>query len=102
VGGGYVTTYLQVDSLDGYAYIKIDCDTTKFYRNVVGDCYSQLGGEYQNVPDNSIASIFNGLKLEMLIDVATGRPLKTLRKGVYSHTDQDGNVTTVNVGRKIR
>jgi hypothetical protein len=101
-GFGYVTTDLQIDSLDGYAYIKIDCDTTKFYRNVVGDCYSQLGGETQNVPNNSIASIFNGLKLEMLIDVATGSPLRTLRKGVYSYTDNDGNVTTVTVVRKLR
>jgi Calx-beta domain-containing protein len=101
VGLGYVTTDLQIDSLDGYAYIKIDCDTTKFYRNVVGDCFSQLGGEQQNVPNNSIASIFNGLKFEMLID-ATGRPLRTLRKGRYSQTDDDGNVTTVEVIRKIR
>jgi hypothetical protein len=101
-GLGYVDTELQIDSLDGYAYIKIDCDTAKFYRNVVGDCFSQLGGEQQNVPNNSIASIFNGLKLEMLIDVATGSPLKTLRKGVYSYTDEEGNVTTVTVARKIR
>jgi len=101
-GFGYVTTELQIDSLDGYAYVKIDCDTTKFYRNVVGDCFSQLGGEHQNVPNNSIASIFNGLKLEMLIDVATGRPLRTLRKGVYSYTDAEGDVTTVTVVRKIR
>ena len=100
-GIGYVSTELQVDVVDGYAYIKFDCDTTKFYRNVVGDCYSQLGGEYQNVPDNSIASIFNGLKLEMLVS-KPGFPLKTLRKGVYSSTDSEGNVTTVTVARKIR
>ncbi len=102
VGFGYVNTDLQIDSLDGYAYINIDCDTAKFYRNVVGDCFSQLGGERQNVPDNSIASIFNGLKLEMLIDVATGRQLRTLRKGNYSQTDKEGNVTRVTVLRKIR
>jgi len=102
VGKGYVTTDLQIDFLDGYAYIKIDSDTTKFYRNVVGDCWSQLGGERENVPNNSIASIFNGLRLEMLIDVATGRQLRTLRKGTYLQTDADGNVTTVTVLRKIR
>jgi len=53
------------------------------------------------VPDNSIASIFNGLKLEMLVS-KPGFPLKTLRKGVYSSTDSEGNVTTVTVARKIR
>ncbi len=101
-GLGYVTTELEIDTSTGYAYINIDCDTTKFYRNVVGDCFSQLGGERQNVPNNSIASIFNGLKLEMLIDVATGRQLRTLRKGYYSQTDEDGNVIIVRVLRKIR
>jgi hypothetical protein len=102
VGIGSVTTELEIDSSAGYGYIKIDCDTTKFYRNVVGDCSSQLGGERQNVPDNSIASIFNGLRLEQLIDVATGHQLRTLRTGEYSQTDIDGNVTTVRVLRKIR
>jgi hypothetical protein len=100
-GLGPVNTELEIDSSAGYGYINIDCDTTKFYRNVVGDCFSQLGGELQNVPDNSIASIFNGLRLEMLINVATGRQLRTLRKGDYSQTDNDGNVTTITV-RKIR
>ncbi|HKB43286.1 MAG TPA: Calx-beta domain-containing protein [Chitinophagaceae bacterium] len=101
-GLGYVTTELEIDTSAGYAYIKIDCDTTKFYRNVVGDCFSQLGGERENVPNNSIASIFNGMELHMLIDRATGRQLRTLRKGNYSHTDVDGNVTSVTVVRKIR
>jgi len=92
---------LEIDTFAGYAYIKIDCDTTKFYRNVVGDCFSQLGDEKQIVPNESISSIFNGSELHMLTD-ATGRQLRTLRKGVYSHTDVDGNVTSVTVIRKIR
>lgn len=96
-GFGYVDASLKLDSLDGYAYINFDCDTSKFHRNVVGDCFSQLLGERQNVPLNSIASIFNGLKLKIL----TQR--RTLREGGdYYQTDNEGNVISVQVLRKIR
>lgn len=110
VGWGYVTTDLKLDADGRVAWIKIDGDTSQFYRNVVGDCFSQRQGERENVPNNSIASIFNGLDLhEVLVDstavVALGqeRPhLRTLRKGDYSKTYPGNNVITVRVIRKLR
>jgi hypothetical protein len=106
---GDVMTELKLDTSahEGYGYIQIHYDPTKnyfAYKTVVGSCFSQLGGELQNIPDNSIASVFNGRELPMLIDRSTGRPqqLKILRVGVYSQTDNEGNVTLIRVKRKIR
>jgi hypothetical protein len=106
VGSGEVFTELEMiygsESEGRGGYIKIENKDGQFQRSVTGECTDQNDEEWTMVPNKSISSVFNGTQLDMLIDVATGRPLRTLKKGTYVHTDEDGNITTVQVLRKLR
>lgn len=103
-GSGTVFTDLVIyygsDSTGAFdgrgGYIKIESkDTSSFRRVVYGDCHDQIGDERIMVPNESAASIFNGNELPML-------KTRTLRIGIYPHTDEWGNKTVVEVMRKIR
>lgn len=107
-GGVTVELTLDTSAHEGYGYIQIHYDPTKdrswSNKTVVGSCFSQLGGELQNIPDNSIASVFNGRELPMLIDRSSGypKPLRTLIEGeTYSQTDKEGNTTVIKVEQKL-
>jgi len=75
-GEGPVITELMIDTSAGYGYIKIDYDSTnsklanlgKFKKHVYGTCDPQEMKEEEdnNVPNNTIAAIFNGLELRSL------------------------------------
>lgn len=95
---------LVIDEADRGSYIKFHHDTTKHiqYLKSAGGCITLNAAEKQLVPDNSIAAIFNGKELPMLIDISSGRPLKKLGVGVYSEKDDAGNLTVVKVFRKVR
>ncbi len=96
-------TELEIDETDRGGYIKIHQDTKNHtYTKNVGGCITLNAPEIQLVPDNSIANIFNGRELPMLINISSGRPLKKLGVGVYSQTDDAGNLTIVEVLRKVR
>lgn len=104
---GDVTVDLEIDSTtEQGGYIKIAEKPgllSPLLKKVSGSCTSKLiAGEYQNVPDNCVAAVFNGRQLSMLIDVATGRPLKTLKVGEYREKDEEGNITRLKVLRKVR
>lgn len=94
-----LTLYFGTDTLNRFdgrgGYIKIENKDGKFRRVVTGSCTDgQLDEEWVIVPNGSISSVFNGYELPMLTS-------RTLRKGTYTQTD-DGNVTVVQVLRKIR
>lgn len=70
-GNGPVYTELDLDTAAGYGYIKIHHDPSfgTFTKKVNGTCDSQeMIEEENNVPDNSIAAIFNGRELRCLKD----------------------------------
>ncbi len=100
-GSGNVKTTLQItpDGTDGVrgAYIDFKHDSTlhgRFTRNVGGTCDpEQTNEERKMVPNETIASVFNGRDLPML---RTG----TLRVGSYNDRGGDG-VTVVEVLEKI-
>jgi hypothetical protein len=101
-GSGKVYTELEIyfaddnhkqDSRGGY--IQIENKDGKFKRTVTGQCIDQNDDEWTMIPNKSISSVFNGNELPML-------KTRTLRKGVYKTTDKDGNVTIVEVLRKIQ
>ncbi|MGE5108189.1 MAG: hypothetical protein ACM3H8_11635 [Sphingobacteriales bacterium] len=97
-GSGPVKTELEIDSSAGYGYIKIKYDTAlgKFQRSVVGTCdHKQLVEEENMVPNESIASIFNGRELRMLTN-------RTLRVGRRYVERADDNETVIEVLRVIR
>jgi hypothetical protein len=101
-GSGKVYTELEIYFADDNhkqgsrgGYIKIENKDGQFKRTVTGACTDQNDDEWTMVPNKSISSMFNGYELLMLTN-------RTLRKGTYTHTDDDGNVTVVEVLRKIR
>jgi hypothetical protein len=62
---------------------------------VTGGCDRQtLSEQKQNVPNETQTAIFNGIQLPL--------PMHALRVGRYTQTDNEGNVTTIEVIRKIR
>ena len=75
-GNGPVNTELQIDTVAGYGYIKIEYDSTssklanfgKFKKRVYGTCDPGEMKEEEdiNVPNNTIAAIFNGHELRCL------------------------------------
>ncbi|MFI5129053.1 MAG: hypothetical protein ACHQFX_03640 [Chitinophagales bacterium] len=99
-GNGPVKVELQTSdtSTNQETWIKIRYDSTtmgKFTKSVNGDCdLAEMSEEQTMVPNETIASIFNGCGLPKL-------KTRTLRKGVYPHTDELGNKTVVEVLRKI-
>src|SRR5687767_5916283 len=96
-GSGLVKTTLEIypDSRGGYIQIK-DTTSRGFTKNVGGTCDpEQTDEERKMVPLKTIASIFNGKELPMLLR-------RTLHKGIYQETDDQGNITVVEVLRKIR
>ena len=100
-GSGTVFTELKIyfDDTTGTSgrggYIKIENKDGRFIRTVTGECGEQIDEEWTMVPNKSISSIFNGCDLPMLLR-------RTLHKGIYQNTDDYGNVTMVEVLRKIR
>ena len=101
VGSGTVFTELDIyfDDTTGTSgrggYIKIENKDGLFQRVVTGECGEQVDEEWTMVPNKSISSVFNGNELPMLLR-------RTLHKGIYQNTDDAGNVTLVEVLRKIR
>src|SRR4030095_15321197 len=104
-GSGTVFTEVEI-RYDGTAtagrggYIKIENKDGQFRRTVTGDCdAAEIDEEWTMVPNKSISSVFNGNELSMLTK-------RTLRSSTYpktyTHTDNDGNRTVVEVLRKIR
>lgn len=101
-GSGSVRTELTIysdgqDSARG-AYIQFEYDSTihgRFTRSVVGNCdHREMVEEENMVPNETIASIFNGRDLPMLTD-------RRLRIGRF--VERDGpHETVVEVLRKIR
>jgi hypothetical protein len=95
-GNGPVKTELEIDTAAGYGYIKIDYDSTKlgaFTKHVYGTCDPQeMKEEEDNVPNNTIAAIFNGLELRSL------KNTPKLRTGTYTESGP-GGTTVVKVIR---
>jgi hypothetical protein len=95
-GSGTVFAELEVYFDGRGGYIKIENKDGRFKRVVSGSCADgQIDEEWGMVPNRSISSIFNGYELPMLIS-------RTLSKGIYTETDNDGNKTVVQVLRKVR
>jgi len=95
IGSGPVNTELEIyyDARGGY--VKIEHKSGLFLRNAFGSCdNTQINEELDMIPNKTIASIFNGLELPMLID-------RTLRVGRYAVTGEYGE-TVVEVLRKIQ
>jgi hypothetical protein len=79
-GNGPVYTELEIDTAAGYGYIKIHHDPSlgTFTKKVSGTCdHQEMIEEENNVPDNSIAAIFNGRELTCLKDSPKLRSGKT-------------------------
>ncbi len=94
-GSGKVYTELEIYYDGRGGYITIEDRTGQFIRTVTGNCGpEQQDAEWTMVPNKSIASVFNGKDLSKLVS-------RTLRKGIYTDTDKDGNKTVVEVLRKI-
>jgi hypothetical protein len=94
-GNGPVKTELEIDTAAGYGYIKIEYDSNlgAFDKHVYGTCDGQeMIQEEDNVPNNTIAAIFNGLELRSL----KNSPI--LRVGTYTESGDDGK-TVVKVIR---
>ncbi|MGH2553342.1 MAG: Calx-beta domain-containing protein [Chitinophagaceae bacterium] len=97
VGSGLVPAELKV-SFDGRgAYIKLGNASDRFMKNVSGTCdKGQIDEERTMVPDKTIASVFNGTDLAMLVD-------RTLRIGRYVQPGDDHEIEiVVEVLRKIK
>jgi hypothetical protein len=103
-GDGPVETELELDTAahEGYGYIKIEYDSAslqklhryaKFDRHVYGTCDPQEMKEEEddNVPNNSIATIFNGCELRSL------KKVPKLRRGIYPIDSGPGGTITVEV-----
>ena len=95
-GKGLVFTELELDTAGRRAYIKISYDPTRngrFEKSVIGTCdQPQMVEEENMIPNETIATIFNGRDLPMLL---TNR---TLKPGTYTETD-GGNKTVVTIRR---
>ena len=95
-GSGTVYTELEIYYDKRGGYIKIENKDGRFRRTVTGECdEAQVDEEWTMVPNKSIASVFNGKELPMLLR-------RTLHVGQYINTDDQGNKTVVEVLRKIR
>lgn len=87
-GSGPVKTELEIQYDHRGGYIKIKYDTTLgvFKKSVVGDCdHKELIEEENMVPNETIASVFNGTPLPMLTN-------RTLKKGTYVEAGDAGKM----------
>lgn len=95
-GSGKVYTELKVQYDSRGGYIQFEDTTGRFIRTVTGSCdQPQKDEEWTMVPNRTIASVFNGAELPMLLS-------RTLQVGHHTYTDDHGNITVVEVLRKIR
>ncbi len=96
VGSGLVPVELKI-SFDGRgAYIRLGNASNRFMKNVSGTCdKGQTDEELTMVPDKTIASVFNGTDLAMLVD-------RTLRVGKYVQPGEDGIEIVVEVLRVVK
>ena len=95
IGSGTVAVELDIYYDQRGGYIKFEHKSGPFFKNVFGTCDEvQINEEEAMVPNQSIASMFNGMALPMLTN-------RTLRVGRY--VESDGVIeTVVEVLRKIR
>ena len=85
---------LDTNVHEGYGYIKINYESAlgAFKRNVHGTCDAQeMKEEEDNVPNNSIAAIFNSYELRSL------QKVRKLQRGKYPPDSGPGGTTTVEV-----
>ena len=97
IGSGLVPAELKI-SFDGRgAYIILGKASDRFMKNVSGTCdKGQIDEERTMVPDKTIASVFNGTDLAMLVN-------RTLRVGRYVQLGDDDEIEiVVEVLRKIK
>ena len=94
-GSGPVKTELKI-LFDGRgAYILTKNESRKFLKSVTGSCdQEQMDEEFKMVPNETIASVFNGTDLPMLTN-------RTLRVGRYVIKNDEGE-TVVEVLRVVR
>jgi len=95
-GDGPVKTELNLDTAnhEGYGYITVEYEPSlgKFEHHVNGTCDThEMLEEEDNVPNNSIATIFNGYELRGLKKVAK------LQRGDYPADTGPGGTTTIKV-----
>jgi hypothetical protein len=96
IGSGPVNADLEIQSDQRGGYIKIEYTSGLFLKNLFGSCdQAQIDEERDMVPNKTIASIFNGRDLPKLTD-------RTLRVGRYVEDDGAGNITVIEVLRKVR
>lgn len=101
-GSGPVITELEIDESAGYGYIKIKYQPSlgQFRRSVNGTCDgTQMIEEQKMVPNETIATIFNGLQLDMLAGIRTLGQLQLNKQ--YSDKMENG-VVMIEVLRKIK
>jgi hypothetical protein len=96
-GKGPVETELTLDTSahEGYGYITINytpaLGTFEHHVNGTCDTHEMKEEEDNNVPNNSIASIFNGCELRSL------KKVRKLQRGIYPPDSGPGGTTTVEV-----
>ena len=94
LGFGEVDAELEVQYDERGGYVKIENKSNEFIKMAVGSCDNpQLMEEQDMIPNKTIASIFNGSELPMLIT-------RTLQVGRYV-TSGDSGETVVEVLRKL-
>ena len=101
-GAGPVNTELEIDKSAGYGYIKIKYESTlgNFQKSVNGTCDQlQMIEEQKMVPNETIASIFNGLELTALSKIRTLGQLQLNQE--YSDNMENG-IVKVQVLRKLK
>lgn len=87
IGSGTVAAELDIYYDQRGGYIKFEHKSGPFFKDVFGTCNeTQINEEEGMVPNQSIASMFNGMALPMLTN-------RTLRVGRYVETD--GQIETV-------
>lgn len=93
-GTGKVYTELEIYDDRRGGYINIENKDGQFKKTVTGSCMTQIADVWAMVPNESIASVFNGNELPMLKQ-------RTLKPGIYKSSGETGE-TVVEVLRKIK
>lgn len=95
IGSGPVKTELKINFDQRGGYIKTRNESGGFMKNLSGSCdKAQMDEELNMVPNETIASVFNGTDLPMLTN-------RTLRVGRYAVSTAEGELV-VEVLRKVR